>query len=126
MSNKITAQENEVLKSISNILKNYRDIEGLLTLIKSKELPRSVLAILAKRIIIYIQNDNAAKKNFAKLKGLEVVWELKKQVDSNDQGLAAVLDELCQQYPEDLVRLFNPEYPAIIIKKLTDYNPIDK
>lgn len=119
-------QDKEVLKSISNILKNYKDIKGLLTLIKSPGVPNSVLAILCKRVSTHIQSDPHARKVFAKIKGLETIWDLKKKADPNEQGLIGVLEEICSQYPDELVRLFNPDYPAMIIKKLTDYNGIDK
>ena len=128
LSNKSTRtqQDKEVLKSISNILKNYRDIPGLLALIKGPGLPISVLAILCKRISVYLQSDAHAKKTFAKLRGLEVVWDFKKKTDAGEQGLVGVLEEICGLYPEELLRLFNPDYPAILIRKLADYNGMDK
>ena len=118
--------DKEILKSISNILKNSKDINGLHNLVKSPHSPVSVLIILCKRILSFIQNDAAAKKMFAKIKGIETVWDLKKKTDQNDQAFLVVLDEICAQYSEELVRLFNPDYPAIIIKRLTEYSGMDK
>jgi hypothetical protein len=120
------AHDKEVLRSISNIIKNYKDISSLLQLIRTPNLPLSVLAILCKRIAVFIQADAGAKKAFAAQRGLETIWDIKKKLDPSEQGLGGVLDDICNQYPDELVRLFNPDYPAMVIRKMTDYNSIEK
>lgn len=58
--------------------------------------------------------------DFAKLKGLELLWNLKKTVGVIE--LVNIINDVINIYPEELVRLYNPDYPNLLLKTLTKGN----
>ena len=52
--------------------------------------------------------------------------ELKKYYESSNKTLINLFDEILNIYPKDLVKIFNPEYPEELLKKLDDFNIMEK
>jgi hypothetical protein len=112
-----TATE-ELLKCISNVLKSHRDTKLLETILKSQLLSPNLQYVIGARIYSIIQNDAIERKMFAKHKGLETIWEMKRKMAGTEPTLVGMFEDICSLYPDELVRLYNPDYPAILLKQL--------
>jgi len=112
----------ELLKCISNVLKSHRDTKGLETTLKSQNLSPNLQYVVGARIYSIIQNDAMERKMFAKNKGLETIWELKRKMAGTEPTVVGMFEDICALYPDELVRLYNPDYPALLLKQLEKSN----
>ena len=76
-----------------------------------------VRIILVRRILELSKENISDRMLFAKLKGLELAWKMK-STSSKDNDLNDLVEQLIATYPEELSRIYNPNYQATLLKRL--------
>jgi hypothetical protein len=116
----------EVLETaIQQLIRNSMDVDSLLSYLMHPQKEKISLNLCLKQLYKTLNSDVQAKKSFAKKRGLEYVMMVSsddKNVESNVKKMA---NEVLGLYPDDLVKLYKPNYPNLLLKKLDDFQTIE-
>lgn len=116
----------DLTKGLTLILKSSRDLKAMENLLIDREVPSALLIVVCHRIASTLRKDVSAKKAFAKQNGLKTIQDLKKEKRELDPVFFSALDEICNVYPNDLLRLYDSDYPMTQLKKIDEKSVFEK
>jgi NADPH-dependent 7-cyano-7-deazaguanine reductase QueF len=111
--------------AIQQVIRNSLNVNSLLSYLNHPQKNKASLNICLKQLYKTLNSDVQAKKLFAKRKGLEYVMRVKCDDDSIDSNVKKMANEVLGLYPDDLVKLFKPNYPKLLLKKLDDFQAVE-
>ena len=116
----------EVLElAIQQLIRNSMDVESLLKYLIHPYKDKISLNICLKQLYKSLNSDVQAKKSFAKKRGLEYVMKVFSDDNNIDSNVKKMANEVLGLYPDDLVKLYKPNYPNLLLKKLDDFQTIE-
>lgn len=104
--------------SMEAIIKNSYCIDSLLDFLYQFADEISSLLFCLKQINKCVGLDSNKKKLFAKKEGLKIIMQIKHDDQNHDSNLRKSIEDILQHYPEELVRLYTPNYSKLLLKKL--------
>ena len=113
--------KSECQTAILEMIRNSINSDSLLKYLAHSEKNKNSLLMCLKQVTKCLNSDSQAKKKFAKKGGLRYVMQIKHETETIDSSVRKAAEEILQVYPKELVRLYTPGYPQLLLKKLDDY-----
>lgn len=111
--------------SIQQIIRNSLSVDSLIDYLTHPKKNKISLNLCLKQLFKTLNSDAQAKKSFAKKKGLEHIMKVTYASEFMESNVKKMANEVLGLYPDDLVKLFKPDYPKLLLKKLDDFQTVE-
>ena len=110
--------------SIQQLIGNSQDVDSLLSYLMYPHKEKTSLNLCLKQLYNTLNSDIQAKKSFAKKRGLEYVMMVTSHEEIVESNVKKMANDVLGLYPDDLVKLFKPNYSKLLLKKLDDIQAV--
>lgn len=110
--------------AIQQVIGNSLDVDSLLSYLMHPHKEKTSLNLCLKQLYKTLSSDIQAKKSFAKKRGLEYVMMVTSHEEVVESNVKKMANDVLGLYPDDLVKLFKPNYSKLLLKKLDDIQTV--